>query len=84
NAIFVAVPFLAGLDKFFNLITDWEKYVSPTIKPLVPLSEKQIMRATGVAEIGVGLLTCKRPVLGSLIFVGMMSGIVLNLLTMKK
>ena len=23
------VPFLAGLDKFFNLLTDWEKYIPP-------------------------------------------------------
>ena len=26
------VPLLAGLDKFFNLLADWPKYVSPPIR----------------------------------------------------
>src|SRR5689334_7430091 len=26
---FVAAPFLAGLDKFLNLLTNWEQYLSP-------------------------------------------------------
>ena len=26
---FGVVPFLAGLDKFFNLLADWPRYLSP-------------------------------------------------------
>ena len=31
-----AVPFLAGLDKFFNLLTDWSMYLSPLTLDVLP------------------------------------------------
>ncbi len=31
-------PFLAGLDKFFNLLTDWEMYLSPLAERFLPFS----------------------------------------------
>ena len=33
---FFAVPFLAGLDKFTNLLTYWPHYFSPAFARLVP------------------------------------------------
>ena len=55
---FGLTAFLAGLDKFFNLLTDWEKYTSPLLLDLVPLSAGALMRTAGVIEIvaGVALL----------------------------
>ncbi len=35
---FGAVPFLAGLDKFFNFLTNWEKYMSPLAAHVLPVS----------------------------------------------
>ncbi len=29
-------PFLAGLDKFFNLLADWPHYVSPLAAAVLP------------------------------------------------
>ena len=29
---------LAGLDKFFNLLTNWETYVAPVAQQLLPFS----------------------------------------------
>ena len=29
---FGLVPFLAGLDKFFNILTDWAQYQSPLLQ----------------------------------------------------
>jgi uncharacterized membrane protein YphA (DoxX/SURF4 family) len=49
------VPFLAGLDKFFNLLTDWGMYLNPTAEALLPVSGAVFMRAAGVVEMGVGL-----------------------------
>ncbi len=49
------VPFLAGLDKFFNLLTDWGMYLNPTVEALLPVSGAAFMRAVGVVEMGVGL-----------------------------
>lgn len=47
--------FLAGLDKFFNLLTNWEQYASPLVLRIVPLSAGALMRVGGVIEIIAGL-----------------------------
>ena len=48
-------PFLAGLDKFFNLLTDWSMYLSPAFAALLPISGGAFMRVVGVVEMAVGL-----------------------------
>ncbi len=48
-------PFLAGLDKFFNLLTDWGMYLSPWVERLLPVSGGTFMRVAGVVEMIVGL-----------------------------
>ena len=47
---------LAGLDKFFNILADWEMYLSPFIERLLPVSGDTFMRAVGVIEMAVGVL----------------------------
>lgn len=32
------MAFLAGLDKFLNLLTNWEQYVSPLAQRMLPLT----------------------------------------------
>jgi uncharacterized membrane protein YphA (DoxX/SURF4 family) len=54
------VPLIAGLDKFFNLLTNWPKYLSPTVAGLLPVSAQTFMYAVGVIEIVVGLLVLTR------------------------
>jgi len=49
------MAFLAGLDKFFNLLTNWEWYVSPLAQRMLPLSPPALMHVVGVIEILVGL-----------------------------
>jgi uncharacterized membrane protein YphA (DoxX/SURF4 family) len=46
---------LAGLDKFANLLTNWEKYVSPLLLEFIPLSAGTLMRAAGGVEIVAGV-----------------------------
>ena len=53
-------PFLAGLDKFFNLLADWEKYLSPMAARLLPVSGTSFMYAMGVIEMIVGLAILTR------------------------
>ena len=48
-------PFLAGLDKFFNLLADWPHYVSPLAAGLLPVSPQTFMYVVGVIEMAVGL-----------------------------
>jgi hypothetical protein len=50
-----SAAFLAGLDKFFNLLTNWEQYLSPFMAKLLPFSAATFMRGVGVIEMIVGL-----------------------------
>ena len=50
-----ATAFLAGLDKYFNLLADWAAYLSPAAVALLPVSPETAMRVVGVVEIAVGL-----------------------------
>jgi len=77
------VPLLAGLDKFFNLLTDWPKYLSPLIADLLPMSAQSFMLAVGIIEILVGLMVLTRWTrLGAWIATAWLVLIAVNLATM--
>jgi uncharacterized membrane protein YphA (DoxX/SURF4 family) len=77
------VPLLAGLDKFFNLLTDWPKYLSPAIAGLLPVSAQTFMHAVGIIEVVVGLLVLTRWTrLGAWIAAAWLVLIAVNLVTM--
>jgi uncharacterized membrane protein YphA (DoxX/SURF4 family) len=46
---------LAGLDKFFNLLTDWSHYVSPLAEQILPVPVSTFMGVVGIIELAVGL-----------------------------
>ncbi len=46
--------FLAGADKFTNLLTDWDKYLAPAARRRLPMSGRNFMRLVGVIEMAVG------------------------------
>lgn len=52
---FGLTAFLAGLDKFLNLLTNWEQYASPLVLRMVPLSAGTLMRVAGVIEMLAGI-----------------------------
>lgn len=47
---------VAGADKFIGFITEWQKYVSPLLLQYLPFTSTQIVYASGVFEIILGLL----------------------------
>ena len=49
-----AAAFLAGLDKFFNLLADWPAYLSPIAEHLLPIGPSAFMHIVGVIEMIVG------------------------------
>lgn len=53
---FGLVPIVAGLDKYFNLLTNWEQYLNPAIPGLLHLSPVAFMHIVGVIEIAAGVL----------------------------
>jgi len=77
--------FLAGLDKFFNLLANWEEYVSPMISGLLPVSNVVFMRAVGVIEMVAGLIVLTGLTrLGGYIVMAWLIAIALALLTTGK
>ena len=52
--------FLAGLDKFFNLLANWEGYVSPLARAVLPVGPTTFMYVVGIIEMAVGLAILTR------------------------
>ena len=78
-----AAPFLAGLDKFFNLLAKWETYLNPMVPRLIPVSPATFMHAVGVVEMAVGLAILTRWTrLGAYVAAVWLVAIALNLLAM--
>jgi uncharacterized membrane protein YphA (DoxX/SURF4 family) len=57
---FGVIPIAAGLDKFFNLLTHWEQYMSPLALRLLPISASAFLHIVGIVEIAVGVLVLTR------------------------
>lgn len=61
------VPIVAGLDKFTNLLTNWENYLSASIIKMLPFSAGTFMHIVGVIEVIAGILVLYRPRFGAYI-----------------
>lgn len=51
---------IAGIDKFFNRLTDWGMYLSPTATRVIPLVPSAFMHFVGIIEIAAGLLVLSK------------------------
>jgi uncharacterized membrane protein YphA (DoxX/SURF4 family) len=78
---FAVAPIAFGLDKFFNVLVDWPKYLAPWINDIVPGSGQEAMYAVGVIEIVAGLLVALKPRYGAPLVAAWLAGIIVNLLT---
>lgn len=61
---FGLVPIVAGLDKFTNLLVNWENYLNPAILQMLPIGGRVLMGIVGVVEIVAGVIVLARPRLG--------------------
>ncbi|HMI32727.1 MAG TPA: hypothetical protein VK499_01215 [Propionibacteriaceae bacterium] len=80
RAAFTVAPIAFGLDKFFNLLTDWQSYLAPLVDRLVPGTGHQLMLLVGVVEIVAGVLVAVRPQIGGYVVAAWLAGIIMNLL----
>jgi hypothetical protein len=76
-----AAPIAFGLDKFFNVLVNWEIYLAPWINRLMPGTAHQFMDVVGVVEIVAGLVVALRPRYGGYLVAAWLAGIIVNLLT---
>jgi len=78
-------PLLSGLDKFFNLLTNWTDYLNPRALELVPVDAEVFMRGVGVIEMIVGLALLTRWTrLGAYLAACWLVAIAVNLVSMEK
>ena len=80
RAAFTVAPILFGLDKFTNLMTDWDRYLAPVLADPLPVTADQAMYAVGVIEIVAGLVVALHPRLGAAVVAAWLGGIIVNLL----
>lgn len=82
RTVFVIAPIAFGLDKFFDILTEWDSYLAPWINNIVPGNAHQAMLVVGVIEIVAGLAVAIAPRFGALLVAAWLGGIILNLVTM--
>jgi hypothetical protein len=75
---FVAAPIVAGLDKFMNLLVDWEQYLAPFIADIIGAGT--FMAIVGVVEIAAGIGVAIKPRIFAYVVSAWLAGIILNLL----
>jgi hypothetical protein len=77
---FVVAPVVAGFDKFFHLLVNWDMYLAPIIAGLSPTGGHGLMLLAGVIEIAAGILVAMRPRIGAYVVSAWLLIIVINLL----
>lgn len=75
---FTVAPILAGLDKFFNFLTNWELYLSSPFNLFG--SPHTTMMVVGVVEIIAGIGVWLKPKIFAYIVALWLLGIIINLL----
>jgi len=77
---FAVLPIIAGLDKFFHLLVNWDMYLAPRVTELTGINAHNFMLAVGVIEVVAGLIVAVRPRIGAYIVMLWLWGIIVNLL----
>ena len=78
---FTVAPIAFGVDKYFNVMVHWPKYLAPWINNIAPGSGQDFMYFVGAVEILAGLVVAIKPRYGSYLVAGWLAGIVINLLS---
>ena len=81
RSAFVIAPILFGLDKFFNVMVEWPRYLAPWLDRLVPGNAQEFMYVVGAIEIVAGLVVLFAPEFGGYLVAAWLGGIIVNLVT---
>src|ERR1043166_6502491 len=78
---FTIAPIVAGIDKFFHFLVNWDMYLSPLVTKTLGVPAHTFMLGVGVVEVIAGLLVAAAPRFGGYVVGIWLLGIVVNLLT---
>ncbi len=79
---FIVAPVIAGLDKFFHLLVNWDTYVAPVFQDLLggAAGAHVFMLVVGIVEIAAGLIVALKPRIGAYVVAAWLVAIIVNLL----
>lgn len=78
---FTVLPIVFGIDKFTDLLTNWDGYLAPWIADLSPFGAHSTMLVVGVIEIVAGVAVAVKPRYAAYIVAAWLAGIIVNLLS---
>ncbi|HEX8855030.1 MAG TPA: DoxX family membrane protein [Thermoleophilaceae bacterium] len=78
---FTVAPIAFGLDKFFNVLVDWPKYLASWVNNIAPGSAQDFMYFVGGVEILAGVIVAIKPRYGAYVVAAWLAGIIINLLS---
>src|SRR5438045_8720277 len=81
---FTAIPLTMGIDKFFNGLVFWPKYLADWIDNIAPGTAQQFMYFVGVVEIVAGVLVLLKPRYAAYIVAAWLAGTVINLFSYRE
>jgi hypothetical protein len=77
---FVIAPIVAGTDKFFHYLVNWDMYLAPVVNEILGGNGHTFMLAVGVIEIVAGIGVAIKPKIFAYVVAAWLTGIVINLL----
>jgi hypothetical protein len=80
-ALFTLIPIVVGLDKFAEVLTNWDGYLATWVNDIVPGTASDAMMAVGVIEILAGLLVLFAPRYGAYVVALWLAAIIVNLVS---
>jgi hypothetical protein len=78
---YTVAPLVAGVDKFFHFLVNWDMYLSPIVTRTLGMSAHTFMLGVGVIEVIAGLLVAAVPRIGGWVVGLWLCGIIVNLLS---
>ena len=77
---FTVAPIAAGLDKFFHILVDWDRYLPAVANRLLGGHGHEFMLLAGVVEIAAGVGVALRPRIFAYVVAAWLWLIIINLL----
>src|SRR5438132_9562748 len=81
HVAFTVAPIVAGLDKFFHFLVNWDLYLAPIVPRTLHIGAHTFMLGIGGIEVIAGLLVAIAPRIGGWVVGLWLCGIIVNLLT---
>lgn len=76
---FTVLPIVFGIDKFSNVLTQWDQYLAPWIVDIIPMSAYHAMFVVGVIEVVAGIAVAIKPRYAAYVVAAWLAGIMVDL-----